>query len=71
MVLDALIAFIILVLAVSVANLNAKVSHSGEDSLTCASWAPDGRRLAVVRFSVFSSGSRIPRFLFPVYSHHY
>ena len=25
-----------------------KVSHSGEDSLTCASWAPDGRRLAVV-----------------------
>ena len=23
-----------------------QVSHSGEDSLTCVSWAPDGRRLA-------------------------
>ena len=29
--------------------VSVKVSHSGEDSLTCASWAPDGRRLAVVR----------------------
>jgi len=27
-------------------RLESKVSHSGEDSLTCVSWAPDGRRLA-------------------------
>lgn len=32
---------------VATGRLETKVSHSGEDSLTCASWAPDGRRLAV------------------------
>lgn len=32
---------------VSTGRLETKVSHSGEDSLTCVSWSPDGRRLAV------------------------
>jgi len=27
-------------------RLETKVSHSGEDSLTCVSWSPDGRRVA-------------------------
>jgi len=28
-------------------RLETKVSHSGDDSLTCVSWSPDGRRLTV------------------------
>lgn len=27
-------------------RLETKVSHSGEDSLTCVAWSPDGRRIA-------------------------
>ena len=44
---------------VATGRLETKVSHSGEDSLTCASWAPDGRRLAVVSKEKCREGSSI------------
>ena len=51
---------------VATGRLETKVSHSGEDSLTCASWAPDGRRLAVVSKEKCREGSSIVE----SYTHH-
>jgi len=32
---------------ITTGRVEGKVSHSGEDSLTCCAWSPDGRRLSV------------------------